>query len=227
MNYLIAAVMAIGAALMAYITLERTVANRIGLFAPVYREEAESSKAISKLQAGILSALLAVAVFFVTLRVLGYVSHWIGRTKMLVTLLLMTGAGCFDYREHRIPNVFPIAIAVGAVAIHATALLTKQAGAVEYLTSATITAAACALVLFLASALTKQGIGAGDIKLISAVALMAGVYVTIGTLFFGVVSCSIAAVLLLILKRKQKSGAVPFGPFLLFGYIVTLFITNY
>ena len=146
---------------------------------------------------------------------------------MIMALLCMMGAACFDYREYRIPNIFPLVMAGGAAVLLLTALFSGMSGAMAYITTGVVAAIGCAIVLVVASALTKQGIGAGDIKLISALALLTGVYCIIGTLFFGVVACSLYAIVALVMKKKKTSSSVPFGPFLLFGYITTLFAISF
>lgn len=227
MNYLISTVVAILAAGLAYLSLDATIANRIKLFAVALPEETYHTKTFSKRRRGVVSAVLAVIVFFAALRALGYVSHPIGRAKMLLALLCMVGAGCFDFREQRIPNIFPAVLALGAVILLGLGVLTGQNGAMSYVTTNVLAAVACAVVLLGASLLTKHGIGAGDIKLIAALALMTGVSALIGTLFYGVIACALFAAIALILKKKTKSSSVPFGPFLLLGYIIMLFTTNY
>ena len=145
----------------------------------------------------------------------------------MIALLCMTGAGCFDYRERRIPNIFPLIMTLSGFALLLLGVLIKQNGAVSYITSSAIAATGCALLLFLASVMTKQGIGAGDIKLICAFALLTGVYAVISMLFFAIVLCSIAAVIALVFRWKTLKGSFPFGPFLYFGVIVTIISLNF
>ena len=227
MKFIIAIVISLLAAAISYISLDKSSAERIKWFAVADEEAEYTSKNIPQTRIIMVAAILAIMAFLTTLQIMAKVNTPNGIMKMTLALLCMIGAGVFDYREYRIPNVFPLVMAVGAVILLVAGLLSGMDGAVAYITTSVVAAIACALILIAASALTKQGIGAGDIKLISALALLTGVYSVIGTLFFGVVACTIYAVVALIMKKKTTSSSVPFGPFLLLGYIITLFTISF
>lgn len=209
---------------LAIIGLSKTNAEKIPLFRNSDPDEIYVSKEISQNEKICILVFLAVLCFGTTLKVISKVHDVIGITKMLVCLLCLLGAACFDYREHRIPNAFPLTIVIAAVALLGIGVVTNQVGAVAYITTGVVSSVVCGIILVVAAAITKQGIGAGDIKLICAIALIAGVYALMGTLFFGVTTCSIYGIVALILKKKSVSSTVPFGPFLLLGYVLTIFL---
>lgn len=227
MNYLVAAIVALIAAALSYIALDQQTANKIKFLAAADKEENYESKNLSKTVIWIATTVLAVVSFLSALKIMDKVSDPINISKMLLILVCMVGAAGFDFREHRIPNFFPLVMAAGAVILLALGVILKQPGAVSYITTGAIAAVGCGVILLVASFLTKQGIGFGDIKLISAMALLSGIYALMGTLFFGVIACSIYAIVVLLLKKKKASSGVPFGPFLLFGYILTLFAITF
>ena len=74
--------------------------------------------------------------------------------------------------------------------------------------------------------ITRGGIGMGDVKLIAAEGWMIGFSITLTSVFFSMIACSVAAVILMVGKKKTKQDQVPFGPFLFFGYIISLMICN-
>lgn len=227
MKYLIAALICAMVAALSYICLDPQIAKKIKIFEVANTNEKYADKNISKRIAWISAGGLAVIAFFATLTVMKKVSDPIGIIKMLVGLVCMVGAACFDFREYRIPNIFPLVMTGSAVILLVLGVIVKEDGAISYITTSVITAVACAIVLVLASLLTKQGIGAGDIKLISALGLLTGMFSVMGTLFFGVVACSLFAIGALITRKKDRSSGVPFGPFLLLGYIITLFAITF
>lgn len=212
---------------IALLGLNKETAERIPFLRNSDPSETFVSKEISKIERIILLCVVVLMSFAATMKIMNKVHDIIGISKMIVCLLGLLGAACFDYREHRIPNFFPLIIVIAAVLLLGLGVLIKQTGAIAYITTGFISSAVCGLVLVVASAITKQGIGAGDIKLICAIALIAGVYTVMGTLLFGVVMCSIYGIVALILKKKTTSSAVPFGPFLLLGYVLTLFLINF
>ena len=76
------------------------------------------------------------------------------------------------------------------------------------------------LVLFLAA---RGGMGAGDVKLGLLLGLMLGLPLTVLGLMLGFVAGGVAAILLVVIRRKGMKSAVPFAPFLTGGAIVTIF----
>lgn len=227
MNYLFAVLMSILTATVSYIALDQNMANKIKVVAAADSEEVYLSKKLSLTAIVVVSIMLSAVVFFSTLRIMAIVSNPVGVAKMLLALVCMCGAACFDFREHRIPNIFPLIMGLGAVVLLALGFFLQQPGAVSHITTSVVASVGCAIVLVLAAVLTKQGIGAGDIKLISALALLTGVYSIMGTLLYSAISCSLFAIVAYIIKRKEANKSVPFGPFLFLGYIIMLFTINF
>lgn len=207
--------------------LDKTRAEKIPLFRYSDPNESFVSKEITKSERIIILCIAAALSFSASMRIFERVSNVLGIIKMLSCFLCLLGAASFDYREHRIPNAFPAVLSIAAMVLLGMGVLVGQEGAVAYITTGVIASVACGLILVAAAAITRQGIGAGDIKLICAIALIAGVYAVMGTLFFGVIMCSVYAFIVLILKKKTASNTVPFGPFLLFGYVLTLFMIKF
>lgn len=207
--------------------LDKTIVERIPLFRNSDPDEIFTSKEIGKFERVILLCIGAVVCFASAMKIFDRVGNALGIAKMLICLLCMIGAAAFDYRERRIPNIFPATMAISAIVLLVAGVVLGQEGAVAYITTGVVAAVICGLILVASAAVTKQGIGAGDIKLICAMALIAGVYAVMGTLFFGVVLCSVYAIFVLLIKKKTASSAVPFAPFLLFGYVLTLFMINF
>jgi Flp pilus assembly protein protease CpaA len=227
MKFLIATFISIVVATVSYIALDQNMANKIKVVSAADSEEEYLSKKLSLTAIIVISLMLSVVAFISTLKIMTKVSNPVGIIKMLLALVCMGGAACFDFREKRIPNIFPVSMAFGAVVLLALGFCLKQNGAISHITTSVVASIGCAIVLVLAAILTKQGIGAGDIKLISALALLTGVYSIIGVLFFGAISCSLFAIVSYIIKRKETSKSVPFGPFLFLGYIIMLFTINF
>ena len=151
----------------------------------------------------------------------------IERAKLLCALLLLVGAGCIDLTEYRIPNFFPLALALCGIGLLAVGLLTGQSGALSNATGSVLSAVICAACLLIALFLSRHGIGMGDIKLLAALALCVGFRALIGVIFYGMLSCAVTSVALLIFKKKTIHDAIPFGPFLVFGYLFTLCVRNF
>ena len=180
------------------------------------------SKTIGKGLLWTLAAILFVIAFVCCEAMLRRVSEPINRIKMLIALFCLTGSACVDYREHRIPNLFPAIMAAGAIVLLALGYVTHQSGAASYIVSSALAAVGCVLFLTIASFLSKGGIGAGDIKLLGALGLLCGVYTICETAFVSVALCALTSIPLLLLKKKTMKAALPFGPFILLGFVISI-----
>lgn len=70
----------------------------------------------------------------------------------------------------------------------------------------------------------KESLGDGDIKLMGVIGLALGLVNGFVTLFLGSV---IGLIYSFITIKNNKDGIIPFGPFLLIGSIITLYLSNY
>lgn len=227
MKYYVSLLVSCVVLVLARIALDDKLSNKIAIFSKKHDEDEYYSRNFSPLWQWCISIALMFVTFLSMLEIQSKVFTTLGIIKMTIATVCMVGAACFDIREHRIPNFIPAFLAISALILLSLGFFLEETSAVAYVISSAFAAVACVVFLLVASALTKGGIGAGDIKLIGALALMTGVYSIIGTLFFGVISCSIGTLVALIFKKKKMGSAVPFGPFLLFGYITTLFLVNF
>lgn len=82
------------------------------------------------------------------------------------------------------------------------------------------------LPLYIIMIVSKGGMGGGDIKLMAAAGIYLGWKLTLLALFLGSVIGSVAAVILLLLKRKTRRDEIPFGPALAAGIILSALYGN-
>jgi leader peptidase (prepilin peptidase)/N-methyltransferase len=71
--------------------------------------------------------------------------------------------------------------------------------------------------------LKKEGMGGGDIKLMSMLGAFLGWKAVILTTFLGSLFGSIIGIGLIAIRGREKGSLIPFGPFLAFGALVCLF----
>lgn len=85
--------------------------------------------------------------------------------------------------------------------------------------------------LFIVLVTFGRGMGQGDIVLAFLIGIVLGVKATFLAIFLAFLTGAIASVFLIILGRKRFGNTIPFGPFLVLGFIVSLFwsdlILNY
>ncbi|MBT3318902.1 MAG: prepilin peptidase [Clostridia bacterium] len=79
------------------------------------------------------------------------------------------------------------------------------------------------IALFTTFVLKKEAIGGGDIKLMAFAGLILGWKLLIPAFFIGIVVGAIVSVVLMATKKKKRGDEIPFGPFLCFGILVSIF----
>lgn len=226
MRYCIAVIIAFICSIVAYAALDIKIAKRVSLFHIVSLEEYKEAQLEPK-KIYIVTAVIFLISLMTALSILQSITEPLNIVKMFTALVMLVGSACFDYREKRIPNIFPLILSVSGIVLLILGHILQQNGAMSYVISSTFATVGCAICLTVASALTKQGIGAGDIKLMSALAIVGGVHMICGVLFFSVVSCSIAALYFIITKKKSLKETVPFGPFIFLGFVISVFTSMY
>jgi prepilin signal peptidase PulO-like enzyme (type II secretory pathway) len=79
------------------------------------------------------------------------------------------------------------------------------------------------LLLLLVVIISRGGMALGDVKLAALIGLMVGFPMVLVGLFVAVITGGLAAIVLLIARRKGKKDPIPFGPFLCAGGLVAMF----
>jgi len=76
------------------------------------------------------------------------------------------------------------------------------------------------LVVYLVS---RGGMGEGDVKLAAFIGAATGFPLILVSLFLAIVGSGVLATFLLVTKMKKRRDAIPFGPFLATGALITMF----
>lgn len=77
-------------------------------------------------------------------------------------------------------------------------------------------------VFMLARYLSKGNLGAGDVKLFTALGFLLGVSPIINIAFYTLVSSAVVAVYFLVTKKKNLKDSIPIGPFVIVGIIICI-----
>jgi len=125
-----------------------------------------------------------------------------------------------DMNTQLIPNKITYPACVFAIA---TVPLRDDLNYIDSVSGNALIGGAFGLTLLLAIAvISRGGMGVGDIKLSALMGLAVGFpYIVVG-LFVGVVTGGIVAVALLLMSKKGRKHAIPFGPFLSIGFMAAL-----
>jgi leader peptidase (prepilin peptidase)/N-methyltransferase len=80
---------------------------------------------------------------------------------------------------------------------------------------------------FILYLLFPKGIGFGDVKLAGAIGLFLGFKLTILAILLSFFSGAIVGLFLIAIGKKTMKDPIPFGPFLAFGAIFSMFFGEY
>lgn len=155
---------------------------------------------------------------FGTLEVLGFLSLAYVFSAMVVMFV-------FDLRHYIIPdNVVYPAIAVASAWKVAEMLLLGGRLCLATLIPILFPALLAAGLFYALILITKgEGMGGGDVKLGFLMGMALGYPNILLALFVGFISGAIVGMALILLKKKEMKSMVPFGPFLIFGFLVSYF----
>lgn len=144
--------------------------------------------------------------------------------RYLSVASILYAIAIIDWKTYKIPNIFVFGLfGVGLVLLIVEILVSADNMLlllIEKFTGLII----CVVLFYLLSRLTKDGIGMGDVKIIATIGWIQGFSMTILAVMFSLFICSVVASFLLIMKKKDKSDKIPFGPFLFLGYISLLML---
>ena len=150
--------------------------------------------------------------FAVAFHVLGPTLDFAAAAVLLAMLVAITA---IDLRHQIIPDVISLpGIAVGIVACLVTGRVTWLESLLGILVGGGIF-----LLIILAS---PQGMGVGDLKLGAMLGAFLGWKLAVVAIMLSVLSGGAVAVALLLLGRKGRKEAIPFGPYLALGGAVSI-----
>lgn len=146
-----------------------------------------------------------------------------GAVRVLLVLFCFTGSALTDLNDRKIPNLFPLIELIGFAGIMILQLLMTGADTFRsFLLGGFLGAALTFVFLWIVRLIAKGGLGFGDIKLLTCMALNIGIYGTIYTLVIAEASALIICIVLLAGKKAAMKDTVPFAPFFLVGFFVTV-----
>ena len=135
---------------------------------------------------------------------------------------LLTAAAYIDALSHKIPNWIVLCTADVCAGCTVLDFVLSGTDAVPMALNSVLAAAVFFVVFFLVRLASRGGVGYGDIKMITAAALILGIYGTFSFLLVSHVLAAVAAIALLVSKKATRKDGLPFGPFFYLGYLVTI-----
>lgn len=157
----------------------------------------------------------------------GNVNSYIDLVKLIIGYIGLSIAASIDYRVKLIPNVIVLALMGSRILLVIFEYIFEREEWIYSIGSSLLSAVIVFVVLFILSVISKSGLGMGDVKLLTALAFLCGIYSVLNTMIVALIICVLVAMVLVLSKKKKMKDKIPFGPFLLIGYIITMCLGAY
>lgn len=166
---------------------------------------------------------IGIAVTLITV----YEDNTIWTNLKCVTLLcVMWPLAYIDFKTYRIPNEFIIFGLICRAGILAFEMFLATASIFEIVIPELIAAGALLLAAVLCRLCMKGSIGYGDIKLFVVMGVFLGMNGIWSAIFTSLIVSFFMAVYVLATKKKSRKDVVPFGPALVIGTYVSIFLSG-
>lgn len=138
--------------------------------------------------------------------------------ELSIAYVCLLSAAMIDYKLHIIPNVIAFLL-IGSRGIVLLFEIISGTFLFINLADSILGCMLCFLMLMATDKLFPGGIGKGDIKLLSALGFLCGVYAVFSTLLLSLFCCVMVSIILLLMKKVSLKEYLPFGPFIWLGYM--------
>ena len=201
-----------------------------GVFSPVLekfpkKHRQENAAPFSK-QTSVLIAAAMLPVMLLAQISLDKNTQTVAFIKLFALLVIVICAGIIDIKMRIIPNslvLFGLLFWVG-ITVYDVVNNNDLKGLFG---SELIGVLAGFGLLALVSVVTKGAIGFGDVKLFGIIGLISGAFCTYSTLLVSLIVSVIVAIIGLATKRVGRKDSIPFGPCIMLGYMIVLFLGSY
>lgn len=173
----------------------------------------------------ITAILITVAISIVFPKLYPINPVWVN-VKRMVLLSVLWPLAYIDYKTYRIPNLFVIYGLVCRGVILIFEVFLSNPSVWQSLLSEAVAAAALLGAALLCVLVVKNGIGFGDMKLFLVMGLLLGLEAVWGAIFLALIVSFFIALFLLITKKKTRKDAIPFGPALVIGTYLSVFLSG-
>lgn len=142
----------------------------------------------------------------------------------LVTLLFPIAA--IDYKRYVIPNKLLIIGLICRGVILGLELIFQREKLIDTLVSEVVSAIGLFILCMIILLIMKGSIGMGDVKLFSVMALFQGFVGVSSSIMASLLVSFVVSVFLLITKKKSRKDMIAFGPSILIGTFISVFLTG-
>lgn len=113
-----------------------------------------------------------------------------------------------------IPNKCSLVLIAGSVILLLVQWLLDGVFPMQEGISCAVSGTVTLVILLVMSAVTRGGVGMGDVKILSALAFLCGFRMACYVLTLSLMLCAVSSVVFLLTKKKQLKDLLPLGPFM-------------
>jgi len=143
------------------------------------------------------------------------------------SLLIIFGyiAAVIDVRSKRIPNKLVITMLIAWVLIMTSIIIADIEYSINRLADSVLGFALGGGIFVLVYAISRKGLGGGDVKFMAASGLYLGVGGVLPAIFIGTVLAALVGLVLILTKKIKRKDPIPLAPFLFAGVLITIFLS--
>ena len=155
----------------------------------------------------------------------------IDTVKFMILIPMLISAFAIDYKLQIIPNRLTLSIfETGLIFTFLSALINTNAGMNIFINNmlGMIVGGGIFLIITLIGGLIagKDAMGFGDVKLMGALGLFVGWVEIIMISVIAFLLAAIVSIVILISRKKKADEYIPFGPFIVIGALIVVFVPN-
>ena len=151
---------------------------------------------------------------------------FIQKIRMAALYGILCPIALIDLRTQKIPNKLLLLACVIWVFSVMAELVKNPELVFRDVKNSMVAAVVVFLICILCKCLIKNGIGMGYIKLFMVMGLLQGISGMSGAIFMSMIVAFFGSVGMLILKKKTRKDNISFGPFILIGTTISMFLAG-
>jgi len=176
----------------------------------------------SKISKQYILVELATSILFILVGWFAFIAHDLSYFVvglLLIAMSVIVILATYDFKHTILPDIYTYSFAI----IAAISVFIMQPNIYQFgwqLVGGLTTALPIFALWFFSKG---RAMGFGDVKLSAGIGIFLGVYLGISAVWYAFIIGAIYGVLLMVLKKAGAKSEIPFGPFLILGFLIVFF----
>ena len=149
---------------------------------------------------------------------------YVGLYKYLIVITILFVAVLIDIKKRIIPNKLCLILLIIVVLFDCYQILLQMENAKVFGLSFLIGGGIAFIIFFISMLISRGGIGAGDVKLITIIGLCIGSTNILNVIFYILLASFIYSIVMLVLRKVKLKDYIAMAPFIYIGMLVNFII---